>query len=245
MNKKVSVIIPCFNDSESIDAAFTSIDHQNYEHIEIVVIDDCSTVKLNLSELSSLTKHPVKLIRNKQNLGANMSINEGFNAASGEYICILAADDVLPTDSISQRAKLLMNGADLVLGATQQVFNNNSKIIKSVDLKIDAVIEWLERKDELKGINNATAMYTNNLRNKTGYRLERGAKGSHEDYEYVLRLFLNARNPVTTEHVCYIYYMDESSTMYTEIKKDKKQWNLALADLEKEYIEKIGIVQNL
>jgi glycosyltransferase involved in cell wall biosynthesis len=240
MNKKVSIIIPCFNDRPSISAALESINQQNYEQIEILVIDDCSTESLRLSDISLLSKHPIKLIRNEQNLGANMAINKGFDAASGEYICILAADDVFPTGSITQRVKLLSSGADLVLGATEQIFKNHSKIIRSVDLNSKAIINWLEQKDELRGINNATAMYTDNLRKKTGYRLERGAKGSHEDYEYVLRLFINASKPISTDHVCYVYRMEENSTMYTEIKKDKTHWNVALADLENEYREKIG-----
>lgn len=240
MNGMVSIIVPCYNDMESIGAALASIDNQNYNPIEVVVIDDCSAVLLEQAELNQLTKHPVTLIRNKQNLGANLSINEGFDVVRGEYICILAADDVLPAGSIQKRAALLSSGADLVLGATQQILRSESKIIKSVQLQADTVLNWFATKDAHVGINNATAMYTNTLRQKTGYRLKRGAKGSHEDYEYVLRLFLNASNPATTEHICYVYNMDESSTMFTEIKNHKNEWERALASLENEYKASIG-----
>ena len=42
MNKKVSIIIPCFNGERFIDRCLHSIEIQNYPHIEVVVVNDGS-----------------------------------------------------------------------------------------------------------------------------------------------------------------------------------------------------------
>ena len=41
--KKVSVIIPCYNQSEYIEEAILSVVNQTYPNIEIICIDDCSS----------------------------------------------------------------------------------------------------------------------------------------------------------------------------------------------------------
>jgi glycosyltransferase involved in cell wall biosynthesis len=39
---KISVIIPCYNEIKTIALILTKIREQNFENIEIILVDDCS-----------------------------------------------------------------------------------------------------------------------------------------------------------------------------------------------------------
>ena len=43
MNKKVSIIIPCYNNEKYVEEAVNSALNQTYRDIEIVIVNDCST----------------------------------------------------------------------------------------------------------------------------------------------------------------------------------------------------------
>lgn len=95
MNKPlVSVIIPCFNCSNTIYKALDSVKIQNYRPIEIILINDCSSdttweilEEYNFENLSS------KIITNPINKGIWATRNTGIVNASGEYLAFLDSDD--------------------------------------------------------------------------------------------------------------------------------------------------------
>ena len=56
MNKKVSIIIPCFNGERFIDRCLHSIEIQNYPHIEVVVVNDGSITGHNYFSFEYINK---------------------------------------------------------------------------------------------------------------------------------------------------------------------------------------------
>ncbi|WP_286760406.1 glycosyltransferase family 2 protein [Salegentibacter sp. UBA1130] len=103
--KLVSVIIPCYNDGKFIEEAVRSVINQTYPHKEIIVVDDGS----NPSTKSYLKK--IKLIIDKliiqENLGVCHARNNGIDAATGEYIVTLDADDYFEPDFIMKAIDIL------------------------------------------------------------------------------------------------------------------------------------------
>lgn len=94
----VSVVIPCFNSGATIKQTISSVKAQNYENVEIIVIDDGSTDLATIDILDSLSD--VILIR-QINLGLPRARNVGFAAATGDYILPLDADDWLEPGALS------------------------------------------------------------------------------------------------------------------------------------------------
>jgi len=92
----VSVIIPYFNKKKYFKQAFLSAYYQTYKQLEIIIVYD-NVLKNDLSFIKKIInnkkKRTIKLIINKHNLGAGPSRNIGLNAATGEYIAFLDADD--------------------------------------------------------------------------------------------------------------------------------------------------------
>src|SRR5690606_9312317 len=86
---KVSVIIPCFNHAHYLSTALESVQDQDHEQIEIIVVDDGSTD--NTKEVA--TKYPnVKYIY-KANAGLPAARNTGIDHSTGKFIVFLDADD--------------------------------------------------------------------------------------------------------------------------------------------------------
>lgn len=88
----VSVAIPVYNGEKYIADAINSVLTQNYNNIEVIVINDCSTDN-TLNALATFSEQ-ICIITNEKNSGASFSRNQGIKAAKGDYIAFLDADDI-------------------------------------------------------------------------------------------------------------------------------------------------------
>lgn len=90
----ITVVIPCFNCSETISRAVNSVLAQTVLPEQIVLIDDRSTDQ-TIKVLSALSvAHPsVKVLQNATNGGASVARNYGWNEAKTKYVAFLDADD--------------------------------------------------------------------------------------------------------------------------------------------------------
>ena len=89
---QVSVIMPVYNGEKYIGKAIESVLAQNVP-TELLVIDDCSTDKTELTVMKYMDSGNIRYIRNKENMGAARSRNRGVKASKGKYIAFLDADD--------------------------------------------------------------------------------------------------------------------------------------------------------
>jgi glycosyltransferase involved in cell wall biosynthesis len=96
MDSLVSIIIPCYNDSEFIEKAVFSALNQTYSNIEVIVVDDGSNVKTK-AVLKMLETKITKLI-SQENQGQSIARNNGIREAKGEYILNLDSDDFFEPD---------------------------------------------------------------------------------------------------------------------------------------------------
>ncbi|APD95382.1 hypothetical protein BM523_16050 [Alteromonas mediterranea] len=92
--KLVSIIIPAFNCEKTIETAVTSILEQSWQKIEIIIVNDCSTDNTGQVINKLRAKSPnIHVITNSRNLGAYDTRNIGVEAASGEFVTVMDADD--------------------------------------------------------------------------------------------------------------------------------------------------------
>ena len=92
---KITAIIPVYNASKTIKPAVRSIQNQNMNEIEIILVDDVSTDN-SISIINELMKEDkrIKLIKNKKNKGTLYSRSIGALNARGKYIMSLDNDDL-------------------------------------------------------------------------------------------------------------------------------------------------------
>ncbi len=93
---KISVIIPVYNAEKYLARCLKSVINQTFKDIEIICINDVSSDNSAeiLNEYSKKDER-IKVINNSENMGAALSRNAGIDAAKGEYIYFIDADDYI------------------------------------------------------------------------------------------------------------------------------------------------------
>lgn len=104
----VSVIIPMFNAQQWIEETLRSVLAQTHDHdrLEIIVVDDGSTdagreLAAQLLETSDVRHRIIQ----QENSGPSSARNAGWNAAGGEWIQFLDADDLLVPEKIATQVQ--------------------------------------------------------------------------------------------------------------------------------------------
>ena len=115
---KLSIIIPCFNEINSIEEILDKVHKQKLYNKEIIVIDDHSTDGSRELLNSKLKDKINTLILNEKNFGKGYSVRRGLNVATGDIILIQDADlEYDPVDYQKLLNPILNNNADVVYGS--------------------------------------------------------------------------------------------------------------------------------
>lgn len=101
-----SIVMPAYNVGDYIDESIRSVLHQEFERLEIIVVDDGSTdgtkeIVHNIIENDCR----VRLIENANLKGPAGARNSGAKVALGEWLCFLDSDDVLSNNALAVRYK--------------------------------------------------------------------------------------------------------------------------------------------
>lgn len=131
---KVSVIIPVYNQEVLVLKALDSIPTR--DDIEIIVIDDGFTDDTWTKIWNYTMEHPKKNIvalYNQTNCGVSVTVNKGYDAATGEYVVVLGSDDYFYTSEFKKGMEEL-DGTDLVY--FNLVRNDNSILDLSPETKL-------------------------------------------------------------------------------------------------------------
>lgn len=98
----VSVICLSHNHNEFVEESIQSVLDQDYENVELIVVDDGSTdgTKDRIEKMVSGTD--IKFLSLQENVGNCTAFNRGFEQSSGEFLIDLAADDVLLKNRITE-----------------------------------------------------------------------------------------------------------------------------------------------
>ncbi len=129
----VSIITPVYKVEDFIERCAVSLFEQTYADIEYIFVDDCSP-DASIERLQQvLERYPsrqphVKIVRHPVNRGVAAARNSGLDAATGDYIYYVDADDCIEKDAIEQMcAKALQTGADIVACGWFLAFSKNER----------------------------------------------------------------------------------------------------------------------
>ncbi len=101
MNKLVSIIVPVYNIESYIGACLESLQHQTYQNIEVLIIDDGS--RDNSKEICiPYTQDKRFRYIYKENGGLSDARNVGVQHAQGEYIAFVDGDDTVEPQFIEK-----------------------------------------------------------------------------------------------------------------------------------------------
>ncbi len=123
----LSVIVPAHDVEAYIDATLSSIVHQTYAHLEVIVVDDGSTDGTALiCDRHATADHRVRVIH-QANGGLSRARNVGMAEATGEYIAFADSDDVVPITAYEHLVSTLMrSGSDFASGNVRRFDESHS-----------------------------------------------------------------------------------------------------------------------
>jgi glycosyltransferase involved in cell wall biosynthesis len=115
---KISVIIPCFNERNTIEQIVRTVRSAPMRDLEIIVVDDCSTDGTREILREKVTSVADQIVYQPENAGKGAALRAGFAAASGEVVLIQDADlEYDPNDYGTLLEPILSGNADVVFGS--------------------------------------------------------------------------------------------------------------------------------
>lgn len=114
---KLSFIVLSYNYADLIGQTIRSILEQTVQDFEIVVVDDASTDGSCDVVRSFLADPRIRLLTNDRNIGGAASYNRAVEAAHGEYLVNLDADDWIPPNKCEAQLAFLAKNKVAVLGS--------------------------------------------------------------------------------------------------------------------------------
>lgn len=164
----VSIIIPVYNVEKYLDKCLTTVVFQNYDNLQIILVDDGSTDNsLSICKRWSNKDERIE-VYSKKNGGLSDARNYGLRYAKGEYISFVDSDDWISLNMISKMVNVFSeNDVDMVTCQFITVNNGNAKLFFHQDKKLNII----DRKGMFKLLledNNMTShvwrkMYKRNL----------------------------------------------------------------------------------
>ena len=114
---KITILIPVFNEVNTIELILKKIKENKNLELEVIVIDDNSSDGTYELLEKIINKYQIKLIKNSINKGKGFSIREGLKLATGKIIIIQDADlEYDPADYNKLISPILKDKADVVYG---------------------------------------------------------------------------------------------------------------------------------
>jgi hypothetical protein len=91
----LSVVVPVYNAADLVEESLQSVLDQQYRNVEIVVVDDGSTDDSLAVVRAFADRHPEVTVLSQPNGGVGVARRTGTEAATGEYLTFVDADDTV------------------------------------------------------------------------------------------------------------------------------------------------------
>ena len=132
-SQAVSVLVGAYNHECYVQECLDSIVSGSYPEIELIIFNDASPDGTSKAILQWQAEHPdfpTVFLDRQKNIGFTRSLNEAIAHATGEFVCIIAADDVMLPNGILDRVNYLTrNPEKLAVFADSHIVDSAGKIV--------------------------------------------------------------------------------------------------------------------
>ena len=116
---KISVVIPVFNEKQTIREVLDQVNNAHFDK-EIIVVDDGSYdgTKEILAEIGEESSNDIKILYQEKNQGKGAAVSRGFQHVTGDIVIIQDADlEYAPKDYEKLIQPIIDGEADVVYGS--------------------------------------------------------------------------------------------------------------------------------
>ncbi len=181
----VSVIVPYYNNEQTLPLALASVKAQTYENWECLVIDDGSQSSPSVI-IDKFSDRRFRLILGGENRGRGYARQKGLDSAKGKYICMVDADDWIYPEKLSKQVSYLENNPEIALVSAGMAILDKEGDLSGVRVNRKEVWEPLTAPDYLP-IPHAPSMIRTEIAKEAGYDIHLRIV---EDYDFLLKILL-------------------------------------------------------
>ena len=241
MDKKVSIIVPCYGTEEYIDRCIDSLLNQTYKNIEIILVNDASPNGMEkILENYKKKSNKIKVITHEKNKGLFHARISGADNSTGDYICFVDSDDYISIDYIRSLVyDMEEKHADMIFSNTILEDNNEQRIYNLFEFHIDEILDenCLKNYFAQRGLNYRWHTIWNKL-----YKIELWKKARKyyneiktnlimtEDFAFSTVLFYFCKKIIFNEYANY-YYCTNNSSSTSLVKVNYNKFNKNINDL--------------
>lgn len=104
----VSVVVPCYKYGHYLPGCVRTITDQAGVDVEVIIVDDCSPDdSAEVAARLAAADGRVRLIRHERNQGHIATYNNGLAAATGDFVALVSADDLLTPGALGRAVALM------------------------------------------------------------------------------------------------------------------------------------------
>nr|WP_298728867.1 glycosyltransferase family A protein [uncultured Steroidobacter sp.] len=184
--KTVSVVIPAYNASNTIQQAIATARAQTLRPVQIVVVDDCSKDD-TIRKAEAVAGPDLLVVRSPKNGGGGAARNLGIDHSTGDVVAFLDADDLWATNKLANQMALLRTQSceAFCFSAVEQVNEYGEKHVlpKREPLPGESLADYMLKSGNI--MQTSTLLVPRNLLTKCRFnaRLRR-----FQDLDFVLTL---------------------------------------------------------
>ena len=249
-NKRISVIIPVYNAEKTLPHCIASLYAQTYRNLELLFINDCSkdnslaVINEQITNATNVAGIETKVLIHETNRGVAAARNTGLEAATGDYIYYVDADDWIAPDTLESLVREAeQKEADIVGHEWYLAFEQNERYMRQPAFSspdealrnmMGGMLRW----------NLWLFLVRRSLYEKNGIRFIEGMNMG-EDMMVMIKLFTCAKN-VSFLNKPFYHYVQANANSLTHIYSQEhiRQVTTNVYEVEK-YIGNGGLSKQL
>lgn len=226
---KISVVTPNYNGEKFLKAFFDSLNEDSEYIGEVIIVDNGSADgSIDYIEGNSFN-FPVRLIKNKENVGFSPAVNQGIEASKYDYVFSLNNDTEVKKGSIKHLTDLITSADDIFSVQAKMLQYNNKELIDDAGDEYN-LLAWTKktgenhRSEEFADVCEifsscaGAAMYRKSLLYEIGL-FDDNFFAYMEDVDLAIRAKINGyRNLLCPEAIVYHIGSATSGSRYNEFK---------------------------
>lgn len=148
----VSILVPCYNEQETISKTIEELNSLNYLNYEIIAINDGSSDNTSQILVNALSKyHHLRIIQIEKNAGKANALYAGFMASKGEYIVGIDADSYLDRQALNYMIPHFKNSKVGAVTGNPRVRNRSTLLSKMQLCEFSSIIGQIKRTQRVLG----------------------------------------------------------------------------------------------
>jgi len=229
----ISIIVPVYNVSEYLDACIQSIIEQDYNDLEIILVDDGS-MDDSLQKCREWASKDLRIrVYSQENRGLSAARNIGVALSSSKYISFIDPDDIVEPDYISVLFRTICDGNADLSTAYLDIIGSKTPPLSVED---SMVVDGDEAMDLLCAgkipVSSCCKIYKADMLKATPF-----IEGLlYEDNPFTYQVIGKCRSVAICKTVLYHHRMRDGSITHTVSVKNFRDWIKAMS-IVANYIE--------